>query len=210
MKDLVIIGAGDFGREVAAVVGRINHVFPTWNLLGFLDDNKEANSQIDEYVVLGNLDWLDAHKEVYTICSIGTGRTRKKIIEKTAKKTSNFATLIDPDAVVIKDSSVGEGSVVCAGSVLAINSKIGNHVIVNLSCTIGHDDIVDDFCTINPGVNISGKVHLSECVDVGTGTKIIQGKRICEDVVLGAGSVVVKDIDKPGTYVGVPVRRLEK
>lgn len=210
MKDLVIIGAGDFGREVAAVTERINHVLPTWNLLGFLDDNKAVNTRIDGYPVLGDLSWLDQHEDVYTICSVGTGRARKKIVEKMAKKHAKFATLIDPDAVAIKDSAVGEGSVVCAGSILAINSKVGDHVIINLSCTIGHDDIIDSFCTVNPGVNISGKVHLCECVDVGTGVKIIQGKTICENVVLGAGSVVVKDIDSPGTYVGVPVKRLEK
>lgn len=209
MKNLVIIGAGDFGREVAALVDRINHVFPTWNLMGFLDDNKELN-QIDGYPVLGNLEWLEEHKDVYTVCSVGTGSVRKKLIEEAAQKNSNFATLIDPDAIVMKDSSVRTGSIICAGSILAINAQIGSHVIINLGCTIGHDDRIDDFCTINPGVNISGKVHLSECVDVGTGSKIIQGKTICEGVVLGAGSVIVKDIDVPGTYVGVPAKRLEK
>ena len=87
---------------------------------------------------------------------------------------------------------------------------MGKHVIINLSCTLGHDCIVNDYCTINPGVNISGKVVLKECVDVGTGTKIIQGKNVCKNVTLGAGSVVVKDIKEPGIYVGVPAKKNQK
>lgn len=205
MKDLVIIGAGDFGREMAALVERINSVLPTWNLMGFLDDNKPAGTDIDNYSVLGKVDWLNEHESVHAVCSIGTGTTRKSVI-KSINKNIEFATLIDPAAVIFKDCSIGEGSVICAGTILAINTKVGNHVIVNLSCTLGHDDIVDDFCTINPGVNISGKVHLSECVDAGTGSKIIQGKNICEEVTLGAGSVVVKDIEIKGTYVGIPAK----
>ena len=200
MKDLAIIGSGDFAREIAAVVERINQEKETWNLLGFLDEEKSAGTKVDEYPVLGGISWLDEHPDTYVICSTGTGRIRKKIIEEELRgKKVKFATLIDPGAVLIKDCKIGEGSLVSAGCVLAINSTVGNHVIVNLSCTLGHDS-----------VNISGKVILEECVDVGTGTKIIQGKNVCQGVTLGAGSVVVKDITEAGTYVGVPAKRIQK
>ncbi|MFR7985660.1 MAG: acetyltransferase [Clostridia bacterium] len=211
MKDLAIIGSGDFAREIAAVVERINQEKETWNLLGFLDEEKSAGTKVDEYPVLGGISWLDEHPDTYVICSTGTGRIRKKIIEEELRgKKVKFATLIDPGAVLIKDCKIGEGSLVSAGCVLAINSTVGNHVIVNLSCTLGHDSVASDYCTINPGVNISGKVILEECVDVGTGTKIIQGKNVCQGVTLGAGSVVVKDITEAGTYVGVPAKRIQK
>lgn len=210
MKDLVIIGAGGLGREVAALVERINQRMPTWNILGFLDESKPIGEQVDGYPVLGNLKWLNDNPTVFTVCGVGTGNTRRKIVERINERSSNVATLIDPSVLITGNCSIGEGSIICAGSILTTNIKIGKHVIINLSCTIGHDTILHDFCTAHPGVNISGKVTADECVDFGTGTKVIQGKHICENVILGAGSVVVKDIEEPGTYVGVPATKRQE
>ena len=139
------------------------------------------------------------------VCSIGTGRTRRRVMERVLKNPAlKAATLIDPSAIVGRNAAVGAGCVVCAGTVMAISSRLADHVIVNLNCTIGHDTVLDEFCTVHPGSNLSGKVHVGACTDIGTGTKIIQGKTVCPGCVLGAGAVVVRDITEPGTYVGVP------
>ena len=211
MKDLVIIGAGDFGREIANVVERINAIESQWNLLGFVDDNEEIlNTLIDGYKVLGNINWLNNYdKEAYAICSLGTAKNRKKIISKLNNENIKYATLVDPDAKLYKDATIDEGSIICGGSIAAINVSIGKHVIVNLNCTLGHDDIIGDYSVINPGVNISGKVELGSCVDLGTGSRIIQGHRVSENTVIGAGTVVLKDIDESGTYVGVPAKKVK-
>lgn len=211
MKDLLIIGAGDFGREVSWVAERINEQAPTWNLLGFVDDNPAVQGQvIDGYPVLGTTDWLQSvETELYVVCSIGSGRVRKLVMDRVLRqKNLRPATLIDPSVIVGRNARVGEGSVVCAGSVLAISSALEAHAIVNLNCTIGHDTVLEPFCTVHPGSNLSGKVLVGACTDIGTGTKIIQGLRISSGCIIGAGSVVVKDITEPGTYVGVPVRRV--
>ena len=97
---------------------------------------------------------------------------------------------------------------VCAGTVLAISSRLEAYAIVNLNCTIGHDTVLEPFCTVHPGTNLSGKVHVGACTDIGTGTKVIQGLTVCQSCTLGAGSVVVRDITEPGTYVGVPAKRV--
>lgn len=96
-------------------------------------------------------------------------------------------------------------AIICAGTVLAIASKPGFNSIINLNCIIGHDTVLEEFCTVHAGTNISGKVYVGVCTDIGTDTRIIQGKKIVSGSILGAGTVVVKDIIKPGTYVGVPV-----
>lgn len=210
MKDLVIIGAGGFGREVAELVCRINQNRPTWNLLGFLDENKAIGSAVGKYSVLGNLEWLDNHINVFVACAVGTGHLRKNIMEKLSKKTLRIATLIDPSVIITGRCLMGEGSIICAGSILTTDIKLGKYVIINLSCTVGHDTILHDFCTVHPGVNISGQVEIDECVDFGTGTKVIQGKHICKNVTFGAGSVIVTDIEEPGTYVGVPAKKQQR
>ena len=211
MKDLVILGAGDFGRELANVVGRINCVKSEWNLLGFVDDNIEIQGKkIDGYSVIGTSDWLNNRQdEIYAICSLGVAKTRKKVINKFINKNIKWATLIDPDARLYRDSEVGEGSIICGGSILAINTKVHNHVIVNLNCTLGHDDIICDYSVINPGVNVSGKVLINECVDLGTGVKAIQGLTVGKNSTVGAGAVVIKDIPENCTAVGAPAKPIK-
>lgn len=95
-----------------------------------------------------------------------------------------FATLIDPSVLVSKRVEIGEGSIICAGTIITVNIKIGNHVIVNLDCTIGHDDVIEDFVTIYPSVNVSGKVLIGECSELGTEMQIIQGKKVAPNTII--------------------------
>lgn len=210
MKDLIIIGAGDFGREVANVVERINEKQsePEWQLLGFVDDDENLkNNVVDGLPVLGPVNLLNQYtREIFAVCSLGVSSTRKKVIEKITNPFVLYATLIDPDARIYKGAEVSEGSIICGGSILAINTKVGKHVVVNLNCTLGHDDVINDYCVINPGVNVSGKVTVGPCSDLGTGSKVIQGLRVCPEVTVGAGGVVIRDLLAPGTYVGVPAK----
>ena len=207
MKDLYIIGAGGFGREVAWLVSRINEVQPTWNFLGFIDDDPTLKGkEIDGYTVAGNCDYLNEQNDVYCVCAVGAAAVRKKIISKL--KNIQFATLIDPSVQMSSLVSVGEGSIICAGTIITVDVQIGNHVIVNLDCTIGHDAVLEDFVTLYPSVNVSGQCHIGEAVELGTGMQIIQGRGVCKDTIVGAGAVVVKDITESGTYVGVPAKKM--
>lgn len=212
MKDIIIIGAGDFGREVSWAIERINQQKPTWNLLGFVDDNCEkAGNELDGYPVLGTTEYLKGiDKEVYLVCSIGTGRVRKLVMERVlTQKNLHLATLVDPAAIVGRNVQIGEGSVICAGAILTISVQTGKCTIINLNCTVGHETVVESYCTLHPGCNISGKVKLGACTDVGTGSKVIQGLSVASGTTLGAGAVVVRDIVESGTYVGVPVKKVK-
>lgn len=210
MKDLYIIGAGGFGREVAWLVERINEIEPTWNIKGFIDDNDSRwGTKENDYVVLGGCDYLKTLGEVYAVCAIGAAKVRKNIIEKLKESSIKFATIIDPSVLISKRVEVGEGTIICASSILTVDIKIGKHVIINLDCTIGHDDIIDDFVTIYPSVNVSGNVHLGECSELGTGMQIIQGKTVAKNTIIGAGAVVVRNIEVSGTYVGSPAKKIK-
>lgn len=209
MKDLYIIGAGGFGREVAWLVERINEVSPEWNLKGFIDDNEAIwGANEDDYPVLGGCEYLKNMRDVYAVCAVGSATVRKKIIDNLADSQVGYATLIDPSVIISKRSHVGEGSIICAGTILTVDISIGKHVIINLDCTLGHDDIINDFVTMYPSANVSGNVEIGECSELGTGTQIIQGKKIVPNTIIGAGAVVVKDIEEKGTYVGSPVRKI--
>lgn len=210
LKDLCIVGAGDFGREVVALVNRINGSDSPqkYNIVGFIDDNKSLQGKIiDGIPVIGTIEWLNNYdREICAVCSVGTGHIRKRIISKITNKKIFFPNLIDPNVIFLNEPKLGEGNIICSNNVISVNVSIGNHAIVNLSCTLGHDDIVGDFCTINPGSNISGFVELKECVDIGTGTKIIQHITIGNNTIIGAGAVVIRNIESNVTAVGSPAK----
>lgn len=213
MNDIVIIGAGDFGREVACIIERINEKNPTWNLLGFIDDDDgKIGENISGYKVVGNSSWLiDYEDSIYAVCSFGEGKTRENVISKlNMNKHIKFPVIVDPSAVIFKNVTLGEGTIVCAGAVISLDVTFGKHSIFNLNCTVGHDTCTGDYFTAHPGTNISGKVIIGEHVYCGTGSKIIQGITIGDDVVFGAGCVVVKNVTEKGVYVGMPAERLTK
>ena len=210
MRDLYIIGAGGFGREVAWLVERINEVNPTWNLKGFIDDNELLwGTKEGEYEVFGGCEYLKSLGKVYAVCAVGASRVRKIIIDKFNGSQVRFATVIDPSVLMSKQVEIGEGTIICAGTICTVDIKIGKHVIINLDCTLGHDDVIEDYVTIYPSVNVSGMVHVGECSELGTGMQIIQGKNIAENTIIGAGAVVIKDCLESGTYVGSPAKRIK-
>ena len=192
------------------MVERINEVKPTWSIKGFIDDNElRWGTKEGDYVVLGNCNYLKNLGEVYAVCAVGSANVRREVIEKIKDSKIKFATLIDPSVIMSERVEVGEGCIICAGTVLTVDIKIGNHVIINLDCTVGHDDIINDFVTVYPSVNISGNVVIGQRSELGTGTQIIQGKSITDHTIIGAGAVVVKDIVESGTYVGAPAKMIK-
>lgn len=209
MKDLIIIGASGFGREVAWLVERTNKAGASWNLLGFLDDNAEIQGiQVNGYDVLGTVDDANKYPDACFVCAVGAAQTREKIINrvKEIKPDIEFATVIDPSVEMSGFVKIGEGTIICGHTVLTVNIDIGNHVIINLDCTIGHDAVIRDFATLYPSVNISGMANIGYCSELGTGMQIIQGKTVGDYAIVGAGAVVVRDIPDRCTAVGSPAK----
>lgn len=151
MKDLIIIGASGFGREVAWLVERINRINPTWHICGFIDDNLEIkDSLIGGYTVLGDSDSIINYKDAYFVCAIGSSKVREMVINKVTGilPEIKFATLLDPSVEFSERVSIGEGTIVCAHTIITVDIKIGKHNIINLDCTIGHDAVLEDYLQI--------------------------------------------------------------
>lgn len=209
MKNIVVIGAGGFGREVIMLIEDINKVSNEWNIVGFVDDNPEIlEKKINGIEVVGNIDWL-SKQELFVINAIGDGNIREKINERLIESKNTFATLIHPTVITSSSVTIGEGTIICAGNIITTNISIGKHVIINLSCTIGHDDIIQDYVTILPGSNISGFVNLEAGVTIGTGTQVIQNLVIGVNTLVGAGATVVKDLPANCTAVGSPAKPIK-
>ena len=207
MKDIIIIGAGGFGKEVAWLIEQINKKSPIWNLLGFVDDGIKTGTLINRVPVLGQLEYLE-DKKVNLVCSISHPQTRYKIIMNLENTNNSFVTLIHPDIDLSSTVSIGEGSIICEGAKFTVNINIGKHVIVYHNSVICHDSNVGDYTSILPSVNISGNVDLEGFNLVGTGAQIIQNLKIGKHSIIGAGAVVLKDVESECVVAGVPAKKI--
>lgn len=208
MKKIAIIGAGGFGREVQFLIEDINKHENKYDFIGFFDDI-EKGTIINNYPVLGNLDDLNLWNEPLNIViAIGNPKRKEYVYGIIHNKCISFPILIHPNAIIgsMEFNSIGEGSIICASTIITVNIKIGCHVILNLCCTVGHDTILGDFSSFMPSVNISGEVIVERCVYVGTGAKIINQLTIGASSTIGAGAVVTKSIPANCVAVGMPAK----
>jgi len=210
MKDLVIIGAGGFGRETLALVEEINEANPTWNFLGFIDDNPDATTA-EGSIILGGMDYLkNMNPKPYAVIPIANTATRKKLVEECEVLGIPFATLIHPEVKIKgKLCTIGEGSIICDDVILPINSHVGKHCIMNFGCCLGHDTVIDDFVSLMPFTAISGEVYVGKGCYFGVRSTVINQVKIVDNCTFGASATVVKDITVPGTYVGVPAKLIK-
>lgn len=205
MKDIYIVGAGGFGREVAWLIEDINEKNPTWNIKGFIDDNKESHKkEFNGHKVLGDVEFLNEQKKAYVTIAIGTGSIREKLVERI--KNHKYPVLIHPSVIISKYVEIGEGTIICAGSILTTNIKIGKQNVISIGSKISHDGIFEDYITILPSVNLSGNVLIGKKSTIGTGAAIIQGLKIGDNTFVGAGSTAIRDIEDNVIVVGSPTK----
>jgi sugar O-acyltransferase (sialic acid O-acetyltransferase NeuD family) len=212
MRDLVIIGAGGFAREVAFLVEDINRSAPTWRLLGFIDaDRARVGAMVGGYSVVGVEPDLE-RMEVAAVIGIGTPRVVRHIVDALASRPNlTFPNLVHPGTVWDQGRvALGQGNIVCAGNIFTTDIRVGSFNIFNLNSTWGHDVVVGSCCVFNPGLNISGSVTIGDDTLVGTGATILQGLSVGAGATIGAGAVVTKDVEAGTTVVGVPAKPLSR
>lgn len=212
MKDIAIFGVGGFGREVLTLIQDINKVEPTWNVIGFFDDGYEIGYETHGLKNLGGTKELSEWKTPLAVTiAIGTPRIKKAILNNIHNDLIEYPTLIHP-SVIIGDKDyvkIGKGCIICAYTVITCDIEVGDFVILNLACTLGHDTVVKDHCAFMPTCNISGEVEIGEGVYCGTGVKIINQTSIGENTIVGAGAVVVKPLPANCTAVGAPAKAIK-
>lgn len=211
-QKVVIIGAGGFGREVLDIFEAYNREHNIWEIIGFVDDNPSLHDKkIRGYPVVGSVDWFRRKeaKDVKSVIAVGDNTVRQKIAKKARENGAKFCNIIHPSVIKTEYIDFGEGIIVTAGCILTNNIKVGNHVIINLDVTVGHDTIIDDFVNLNPGVHINGDNKILEGAFVGSGAVTIQGITIGKWSIIGAGACVIRDIPDNVVAVGVPAKPIK-
>jgi sugar O-acyltransferase (sialic acid O-acetyltransferase NeuD family) len=207
LKPIVILGAGGYAQEVAWIIDDLNNARPEWNLLGFVDP---LNSGLREHYarpVFAGYDIVQSrHPNPFFACGIGTPAVRSKESSHAELLGWQPATLLHPSVVRARFVSVGEGTIIGAGSVLAPYSKLGRHCAINVQTTIGHNASVGDFSVISPGARILGHAVLEDHVFIGANASVYPGRRIETGAILGANSFLHTDLARGQSAIGVPAR----
>lgn len=206
MKDkLLIIGASGHGKVVADIALKMNK----WKSVAFLDDNESIKISMG-LEVLGKSTVVSKYIDSCDIfIGIGNNSTRKNIQEKIEAKGATIPVLVHPNAVIGNDVKLGFGTAIMAGVVINCFTKIGKGCIINTGATLDHDNIIEDYVHISPGANLAGTVKVGKSSWIGIGSVVNNNVNVCSGCMIGAGAVVVKNIRQPGTYVGIPARKID-
>jgi sugar O-acyltransferase (sialic acid O-acetyltransferase NeuD family) len=209
MEKLYIFGSGGFAKEVFCLLTDLDKISSTKIYEEFffvVPDKQYISEKIMGVTLIPESEFNPNSGNV--VIAIGNPDIRKKVVEKLPKSVI-YPSFIHPNVVLSEFNHLGIGNIIAAGSVLTCNIKIGNHSHFNLNSTIGHDCIIGDFFTSAPGVNLSGNCKIGDSVYLGANSCVKEGIKICNNVIVGMGSVVVKDILKPGVYVGNPAKKMD-
>jgi len=196
MKDLVIVGAGGFGREVAWTVERINRS-PSgalWRIVGFADDAADKSS--GSY---GGLPLLGPSAKVASelpdvsfFVAVGDNATRERIVRALGER--DFPRFVDPSADVAPSATIGRGAFVGPRSVVSVGTKVGEFAIVNARSGVGHDSVLGDFSQVCPGASLSGATVLGERALAGTNASTVPGVKVGDDATIAAGTTAFADV----------------
>jgi sugar O-acyltransferase (sialic acid O-acetyltransferase NeuD family) len=211
MNKIAIYGGGGFGREVKMLINQINNYQRKYEFIGYFDDVVPKGSIIERSDFLGGINELNSFSEkLLLVVSIADPKIKLKIIESINNSNISFPILIHPSCIIGDfNIRIGEGSIICASTIITVNVEIGNHVILNLACTVGHDTRIGSYSSFMPAVNISGEVLIGDQVYCGTGVKIINQVTIGEGTIVGAGALVHKDLPPHCTAVGFPAKPIK-
>jgi sugar O-acyltransferase (sialic acid O-acetyltransferase NeuD family) len=211
MKNLILVGAGDWGLEVHAWIHESTQYGTEYVFKGFIDDNIEAlnGSILNPSLVLGSISTYIPEPNDVFICVIANLNVKEKVILDLQSKGAVFVNAYHKSVIFIGKSTIGCGVVLSPYVVVSNNSKIGNHIGINLFCSIGHDVVIGDYSQLSAHCDLTGHVILGKNVFLGSRVTIIPNIKVVSYCILGAGVVVFRNIKLAGTYIGNPAKKLD-
>jgi sugar O-acyltransferase (sialic acid O-acetyltransferase NeuD family) len=204
---LLILGAGGHGMVVADIARALG-----FERICFLDDRWPGLSHVLKWPVVGKFKDLQAvvQPSDQVFAAVGDNAARLALHRGLITQGLNIPVLKHPTSVVSDDTQLGSGSVVMPLVAINLSAVIGEAVILNTSCSVDHDNIIEDGVHISPGVHLAGNVSVGSCSWIGIGSSIREGITIGPDCMIGAGSVVVRDVPPASKVAGNPARAMEK
>lgn len=208
MKRLAFIGAGMLGKQALEIANlQKEHSF-----VGFYDDFCE-DTTFEGLPIIGKIDEIekDFKNGVFDELFIAIGYNHLGFKQELFKRFTSIpmATIVHPSAIVEDTAVLQGGNLLYAMAYVGPRCTMEFGSVLNIMSYLAHDIILGNCSFMSGGINVGGKTNIGERCFIGLSTAIIDEVTICNDVFLGAGTVVSKSISEPGTYVGVPARKIK-
>jgi sugar O-acyltransferase (sialic acid O-acetyltransferase NeuD family) len=213
-RKLVLVGAGGLAREAAEAVRATNTISPTWDLLGFVDDDPaKQGTAVGGIPVLGPVEAVHDHPNALILICPGRPDNyvaRRLLVNRLGLDDERYATVIHPSATFGSTCEIGPGTVLLAHVDLTTNVSVGRHVVAMPQVVLTHDVTVDDFATIASGVRVGGACRVGQGAYLGSGACLREGIGVGEWALVGMGSIVTRDIPAKRVWYGVPARDVSR
>ncbi|ENG2092085.1 acetyltransferase [Morganella morganii] len=209
IKDIYIIGSSGHASVITELIEQLNE----YKIIGFIDDNKKSGEDFSNYKILGDLSYLieiSKTKKINVAIGVGDSNSRESIVNRLNNANIIYPILIHPLAIVSKRSSIAQGTIILAKSIVSCNVTIGEHCLLNHACCVDHDCNIRNFVTLCPNVFIAGNVDIGNNVMIGLGCNIIEKIIIGENTYIGAGSCVVSNQTENILAYGNPCKKVRK
>ncbi len=211
MLDLIIVGAGGFGRELHALLWDV-YTSETHRFKGFLAD--QTNPRATRLGPI--LATPEAYQPTATdrfLLAIGDMEARRRISQSVARRGGQFASYIHPTAYIARTATIGLGAVIYPLATVSNAAQLEDHVHLNYYASVGHDAKVGGCCLLAPYATLNGFTVLEEEVYVSTHATVVVGQRVGARSTISANSAVMRDVPTDSMVFGVPgrvVRRMVK
>lgn len=206
MNNIVIVGAGALGQELAWLIEEINDNKLTWNIRGFLDDFAFINNkEVLGYPVLGKYDDFKSFLDCHFIVGFGDASLREKVIKNMNLKDVKWATLISPTVRVHHSNKIGKGVVIGRYTDLTVNCTLEDFVMLNIHVVLGHEVSVGMYSIISPNVTVNGGGKIGRACQIGSNA-FVREVSVGDYSIVGASSCVVKDVEPNSIVAGVPAK----
>lgn len=209
MKELLIVGAGGFGREIYYLAQECVGYGSQFSISGFIDDN---SARLDSYSgypsIIGNLSDLFAGPPKLVFVAVGDNEIRGDLVKGLSELGHECITLVHKSARVSGRLRCGAGSFIGPLVSIGADVTIGESVFVQTGVIVGHDVHIGSFCRLdNYAVLVAGAL-VRDRVSIHSGAIVNRGVNIEQGATIGAGSFVIRRVRPGATVVGNPAREL--
>jgi len=209
MKNLIIIGARGYGREIYNLATQTNEYNKEWKIKGFLDDKKEALKRFKNYPpIISSVEEYKIEKDDVFICALGEVKYKRKYIELILIKGGKFINIIHPTSIISMNVKLGIGIIICPFTYISNDVTIGNFVTIQTHSAVGHDVKIGNYSQINALTFFGGFSELKEGTTINPAATVAPGKIIDENVTIGTNSSVFKDTKPNCTVYGNPAKEI--